>query len=214
MSHILIYCKVFADDAEDGKAKVYDALNESCGEDGTAGFDYVDDEINLLIPEILKGMAHDGKPTPFSSYKEFEKFWENRRHETIKELRTQIEQQLKIDLASRFLSKTEATTMICEEDDNLKQEVEAILKRKKDTRLPNTFEELIAAISGTLETLARDESHVMYLLKQIGRLQRCIDDPDNTLYTLQCPRNHYAVLNVNDKVEGQKAYYYAASRHI
>jgi hypothetical protein len=109
--------------------------------------------------------------------------------------------------APAFMTQKDAALYIATENEDLKGHVEKILKRKKNTKRPDSFKDITKAVLNVVIDLAKNEH---YLLHQIQNLAGIIQFP-NEHAALQCTDNHYVELDCDDKT-GLSPYYFLGIR--
>lgn len=204
--------KVWADDAEEAKDLATSALEESVeAENNSTGWDYVGD-VEVITPEMLQ------KDFQVSSYKELEEKYTQMRIDNLAAMKANVKRTIKVSLAKRFLPKEEAPLYLQDDPEDFQGEfksyIEKLLKSKKTIKTPKTFDEVLNGVMDVIEDEIEKDGMFEYYLNQMHKIQKCINYPNDTYITLQCSENHFAVLNEDEKVEGQAVYYVYGDRHL
>ena len=212
--HHHIVLKVWADDEETAQSECSSALEDSVNDsENTCGWDYTSGDGPTLITKDMLQSEYS-----VQSYVELEAKMKQEQKDSMDNLIGELKGDLKVLIAPYFLTKKDAPLYVGteEEDKDFMDQVEKVLKRKRDVKVPDSFEALLETMTKVVASIAKKDtgrSLTMYHMEQIKKLQYCIESPMETCYTLQCHENPYAELPCEDK-EGKFAFYFIGDRHF
>lgn len=202
--HHGIVIKVWAEDSDSALEAAMEALNDSIDpSNNICGWDYVNEGNTYVINAPLLSVHG------VSSFKALEKQQKQQRKDSLKDLIVDFENTIKPYLAEFLLTKNDA--VLCLQDETLKPIVEKRLKSKEDILVPS-FPDIVKKVVKTIVDLL-DPVNLMYLIKKIDRLQRCIEETLSLSRTLQSTDNGYAEIKCDDK-KNKHPYYVWGDRHI
>ena len=207
--HIVI--KAWDVDEETARFQVLNALEDSITpEQNTVGWDYVNSNHPILITKGILQSDYGVK-----TYAELERKMLQRQRESLDDLIKELRDDILPLVAPVFMTKNDALLFISTENDDLKEYIEKLLKRKRDNVKPITFEGITEAILKIVVSIAKKDtegSMAMWRMEQIKKLQYCITDP-SPYHTLQCSENPYAELPCDNK-KGMSPYFYYGDRYL
>ena len=217
--HYNCILKVKADDEGEALNVAQDWIESSINsENNKCGWDYAGD-CRVITPDILNS---DYKVTScgykVTNYEGLDIAAQRDRESTMLELQERINMFVVQYLTPTYLPLNEAPLFL--NDDNVKEMVTKILKKKNHTPkpLPKDFTSLVKFMTNTITCLSRSKGMFNYYVKQIDRLQDCMNYPEDPNITLQCTDNYFADLtketNFGKASEGEKIYYVETDRHI
>ena len=212
--HHGIVLKVLGADEDEARSQALSDLEDSIDPShNTVGWDYVSSDSPILI---TKGnLQPDYK---VKSYAELEQKMLREQKESLDHLIKELQDDMLPILAPIFMTKTDAPLFIDTESDELKAYIEKLMKRKKDTVRPATFEEIADAVLKIMISVAKKDtgsSMAMWRMEHIKKMQACITFPGDTSCTLQCNDNPYAELPYDGDINnGTSPYFYFADRHF
>jgi len=210
--HINCIMKIKANDEDEARnAAQYYAERSIDAENNNTGWDYASqDGYRVITPAILKSDYN------CQTYQELEEHYAQKREESIKEMQERIHDEILRHLVKTHLSLKDAPLLI---NENFSKEIQKfatyILKKKNHhpKPLPGDFLSLVDFIARTVTAVTRRPGSILdYYIKQINKIQNCIDDPYNHQYTLQCTENFYA--DLTKETNGKKVFYVKSDRHI
>jgi hypothetical protein len=210
MHHGLVL-KVWGEDEDSARSTALCELEDSITpEHNTVGWDYLSsDHPTIITKGDLKAVYH------VKTYAELEQFKLRERRESLDHLIKNLRDDILPMLAPIFMTKTDAPLFIPTENEELTAYIEKLMKRKRDTVRPATFEGIADAVLKIMVSVAKkDTGHslAMYRMEKIKQVQACLEYPLDTSYTLQCTENYYAELPCDEK--GLSPYFFFADRHF
>jgi hypothetical protein len=208
--HHYIILKVWAGSADEAKDIATSELESSIEpENNEAGWDYVG-EVAVITEKDLASYG-------VTSYKELEKKKIEQRKESMNDLIEEFKDEITVLLAPLCLTKDEAPLLINTENDNLKEYIEKLLKRKIDNpKPPSTFEGILNLVMKIMVHTAQDDANhsmILWRMKHISKLQHCMTYSD-PCHTLQCTDNYYAEIPCNDNKKELKPFFIVGDRHF
>jgi hypothetical protein len=211
--HHGIVLKVWGADEDEAHSQAASDLEDSVeASHNTVGWDYVSSESPILITKDRLQPDYKVK-----SYAELEQKMLRRQRESLDGLIKELKNDMLPILAPVFMTKTDAPLFIDTESDELKAYIEKLMKRKKDTIRPATFEEITDAVLKIMISVAKKDtgsSMAMWRMEHIKKMQACIEFPGDTSCTLQSNDNPYAELPYDGDKNGTSPYFYFADRHF
>lgn len=215
--HVKILLKIRALNVIDARETVEKALHESVKEGNPTGWDYVGG-----FSQVVKIVSDDGTEVSlgkFKSYKELEEHWHGCTLKNLKSQEKQIEELLFVQLAGKHMPQKEAPLYlerkgVYGEIRGLPEIIEKKLKSNKSgIKLPQTYEEMIHIFSSAMvDEAKRSIGMIMHYLKGIQKISDYLEykEPDTAL---QSTNIHFADISADEKVEGEKVFYFICDRH-
>jgi len=193
--HVRCILKLNADNKEKA-LQVAQSYIESSIESATntCGWDYAEECKLILIP-----------------CEDLEEHYNELRKQRIKEISNNIRSYL-MGYLIKYLPLKEAPLLV--DDYDINEDVERILKDEnyKSIPLPDNFLDLIELMTKVVTELSQNEHIFQYHIKQINKIQDCINNPQDPKVCLQCTDNHFADLTKG--TIGEKVFYVNTDRHV
>ena len=123
------------------------------------------------------------------TYEELEKKLEQDRLNAYESLKTKVKHILQTSMTKQFSTK-------------------------KDVKPPESYNEIIDTFIAILDEEIKNGSQLIYYVKCMERLQKCIQSPEDQYTNLQCPGNTFVILNTGEETEDQPTFYFDSDRHL
>jgi hypothetical protein len=192
--HVRCILKLNANNKEEALQVAQSYIESSIEpEENTCGWDYAG-ECEILIP-----------------CEDLEEHYNKLRKQRIKEISERIRSYL-IGYLIKYLPLKEAPLLL--DDYDIKEDAERVLKDKnyKSKPLPDNFIDLIGLLTEVVTELSQNEHIFQYYIKQINKIQDCINNPQDPKVCLQCTDNHFA--DLTKETSGEKVFYVNTDRHV